>query len=204
MWRSWSANSTYDYIAPLPHPENDAVDMAAALVRLGFDVTTELDADRVSLRGRRCARSRGGARRRTSRWWFYGGHGIEMDGVNCMLPIDARLERDVDVRYETVTLDDLLVSMAGASLRLVLLDACRNNPLARSMQRTAATRTVAYTAAGNHGGGRPGAGTARTPAALLTHLETPLEIGLLFRRVAGAGARGDRRASSVPTSTTRW
>ena len=48
----------------------------------------------------------------------------------------------MDVRYETVTLDDLLVSTAGASLRLVVLDACRNNPLARSMQRTAATRTV--------------------------------------------------------------
>ena len=99
-----------------------------------------------------------------------------MDGVNYMLPVDARLERGVDVRYETVTLDDLLVSMAGASRRLVLLDACRNNPLARSMQRTAATRTVsggsfgdlnedlladetlvASAAAGDDGGGRPGA-----------------------------------------------
>ena len=65
-----------------------------------------------------------------------------MDGVNYLVPIDARLERDVDVRYEMVTLDDLLVSTSGASLRLALLDACRNNLLARSMQRTAATRTV--------------------------------------------------------------
>ena len=55
---------------------------------------------------------------------------------------DARLERDVDVRFESVTVDDLLVSTSGASLRLVFLDACRNNPLALSMQRTAATRTV--------------------------------------------------------------
>ena len=65
-----------------------------------------------------------------------------MDGVNYLVPVDARLERDVDVRFETVTVDDLLVSTSGASLRLVILDACRNNPLARSMQRTAATRTV--------------------------------------------------------------
>ena len=56
--------------------------------------------------------------------------------------MDARLERDIDVRFETVTVDDMLVSMSGASLRLLILDACRNNPLARSMQRTAATRTV--------------------------------------------------------------
>ena len=65
-----------------------------------------------------------------------------MDGVNYLVPVDAGLERDVDVRFETVTVDDLLVSTTGASLRLVILDACRNNPLVRSMQRTAATRTV--------------------------------------------------------------
>ena len=58
-----------------------------------------------------------------------------MDGVNYLVPVDARLERDVDVRFETLTVDDLLISTAGASLRLVILDACRNNPLARSMQR---------------------------------------------------------------------
>ena len=73
---------------------------------------------------------------------FYAGHGIEMDGVNYLVPVDARLERDVDVRFETVTVDDLLVSTSGASLRLLILDACRNNPLARSMQRTAAFRSV--------------------------------------------------------------
>ena len=56
-----------------------------------------------------------------------------MDGVNYLVPVDARLERDVDVRFETLTLDDLMVSTAGAALRLVILDTCRNNPLARSM-----------------------------------------------------------------------
>ena len=80
---------------------------------------------------------------------FYAGPGIEMDGVKYLIPVDARLERDVDVRFQTVTVDDLLVSTTGASLRLVILRG-RNSP---------------YT------------------AALLSHLETPLEIGLLFRRV---------------------
>ena len=62
------------------------------------------------------------------------GHGIEMDGVNYLVPVDARLERDLDVRFETVTVDDLRVSTLGASLWLLILNACRNNPLARSMR----------------------------------------------------------------------
>ena len=118
----------------------DARDMSSVLRRLGFEVTTEFDADRGELtEARAFTRRSAGA---DVSLVFYAGHGIEMDGVNYLVPVDARLERDVDVRFETVTVDDLLVSTSGASLRLVILDACRNNPLARSMQRTAATRTV--------------------------------------------------------------
>ena len=194
-------NSTYAHIGRLPNPENDAVDLAAALARLGFDVTTELDADRVALTEALRAFTRRSAGADVS-LVFYAGHGIEMDGVNYVVPVDARLERDVDVRYETVTLDDLLVATAGASLRLVLLDACRNNPLARSMQRTAATRAVsggsfgdlnedllgdetlvAYAAAAGTTAADGRGRNSPYTAALLTHLETPLEIGLLFRRV---------------------
>ena len=125
-------NSTYAHIGRLPNADNDAADMSSALRRLGFEVTTEFDADRVKL----TEALRGFTRRSAGAdvaLVFYAGHGIEMDGVNYLVPVDARLERDVDVRFETVTLDDLLVSTAGASLRLVILDACRNNPLARSM-----------------------------------------------------------------------
>ena len=193
-------NSTYAHIGRLPNPDNDAADMSSALRRLGFEVTTEFDADRVELTEalRAFTRSAGA----DVSLVFYAGHGIEMDGVNYLVPVDARLERDVDVRFETVTVDDPLVSTSGASLRLVILDACRNNPLARSMQRTVATRTVsggsfadlnedllgdetlvAYAAAAGttaaDGRGRNSPYTAR----LLSHLQTPLEIGLLFRRV---------------------
>ena len=134
-------NSTYTHIGRLPNPDNDARDMSVALRRLGFEVTTELDATRVELTDALRAFTRQSADADIS-LVFYAGHGIEMDGVNYLVPVDAHLERDVDVRFETVTVDDLLVSTSGASLRLVVLDACRNNPLARSMQRTAATRTV--------------------------------------------------------------
>ena len=58
------------------------------------------------------------------------------------MPVDARLERDTDVEYESVPLDRVLRATAGASLRVVILDACRHNPLTRSMQRTGTTRSV--------------------------------------------------------------
>ena len=197
-------NSTYAHIGRLPNPDNDARDMSAALRRLGFEVTTELDADRVELTEALRAFTRRSAGADVS-LVFYAGHGIEMDGVNYLVPVDARLERDVDVRFETVTVDDLLVSTTGASLRLVLLDACRNNPLARSMQRTAATRTVsggsfadlnedllgdetlvAYAAAAGTTAADGRGRNSPYTSALLSHLETPLEIGLLFRRVRSA------------------
>ena len=90
----------------------------------GSKVTTELDADRVELTEalRQFTRQSAGA---DVSLVFYAGHGIEMDGVNYLVPVDARLERDVDVRFETVTVDDLLVSTSGASLRLLILQAPR-------------------------------------------------------------------------------
>ena len=194
-------NSTYAHIGRLPNPDNDARDMAAALRRLGFEVTTEFDADRAELTEalRRFTRQSAGA---DVSLVFYAGHGIEMDGVNYLVPVDARLERDVDVCFETVTVDDLLVSTSGASLRLLILDACRNNPLARSMQRTAAIRSVsggsfgdlnedllgdetlvAYAAAAGTTAADGRGRNSPYTSALLAQLEQPLEIGLLFRRV---------------------
>ena len=194
-------NSTYAHIGRLPNPDNDARDMSAALRRIGFEVTTELDADRVELTEALRAFTRQSAGADVS-LVFYAGHGIEMDGVNYLVPVDARLERDVDVRFETLTLDDLLVSTAGAALRLVILDACRNNPLARSMQRTAASRSVsggsfgdlnedllgdetlvAYAAAAGTTAADGRGRNSPYTAALLLHLEMPLEILTLFRRV---------------------
>ena len=194
-------NSDYEHIGRLPNPANDAADMGAALQRLGFEVTITRNAGRTALTDalRAFTRRSGGA---DVALVFYAGHGMEMDGVNYLLPVDARLERDTDVRYETVTLDDVLASTSGAGLRLVILDACRNNPLARSMQRTVRTRNVsngslgdlnedllgdetlvAYSAAAgttaDDGEGR----NSPYASALLAHLEDPVDIGVMFRRV---------------------
>ena len=194
-------NGAYTHAGRLPNPANDASDMAAALRRLGFEVTIARDAGRTALNEALRAFTRRSATADVA-LVFYAGHAMEMDGVNYLLPVDARVERDTDVRYETVTLDDVLASTSGAGLRVVILDACRNNPLARSMQRTVSTRSVsngslgdlnedllgdetlvAYSAAAgttaDDGEGRNSPYTA----ALLAHLEEPVEIGLLFRRV---------------------
>ena len=194
-------NGTYAHIGRLPNPGNDAADMTAALRRLGFDVTTVRDADRAAMTEALRVFTRESAGADVS-LVFYAGHGLEMDGVNYLVPVDARLERDTDVRFEAIELDDVLASTTGADLRVVILDACRNNPLARSMQRTGASRTVsrgsfgnldesllgdetlvAYAAAAgttaDDGAGRNSPYTS----ALLSYLEQPLEIGLLFREV---------------------
>ncbi len=134
-------NSAYAHSRRVPNPDNDVRGMSAALRRLGLEVTVELDAGRVELTEALRAFTRQSAGAEVS-LVFWAGHGIEMDGVNYIVPVDARLERDVDVRFETVTVDDPLVSTSGASLRLIILDGCRNNPLARSMQRTAVFRSV--------------------------------------------------------------
>ena len=196
-------NSAYAEIGTLPNPGNDAADVSAALRRLGFEVETVHNADRAGMN----AALRGFTRRSVGAdvaLVFYAGHGLEMDGVNYLVPVDARLERDTDVRFEAVALDDVLASVEGAALRVVILDACRNNPLARSMQVTSASRSVsrgsfgelnedllgaetlvAYAAAA---GTTAADGTGRNSpytAALLSFLEQPLELSALFRRVRG-------------------
>ena len=196
-------NGAYSSFGELPNPRNDAEDVGAAFGRLGFDVTTVVDAGR----GRMHEALQGFARRSVGAAVavvFYAGHGMEMDGVNYLVPVDARLERDTDVEYETVQLDQVLRATEGAALRVVILDACRNNPLAQRMRRTRATRSlsrgsfgdldeqllldetlVAYAAAA---GTTAADGTGRNSpytAALLSYLEEPLELSALFRRVRG-------------------
>ena len=207
-------NSAYAAIGTLPNPGNDAADVAAALGRLGFVVTTVRDADRAGLNEalRLFARDSAGA---DVSLVFYAGHGLEMDGVNYLVPVNARLERDTDVEYEALPLDRVLRATSGAGLRVVILDACRNNPLARSMQRTSAARSVSRGSFGELSEDLLGdetlvayAAAARTTAAdgtgrnspytsaLLEYLEQPLELSALFRRVRAQvleATAGDQR-----------
>jgi formylglycine-generating enzyme required for sulfatase activity len=74
---------------------------------------------------------------------YFAGHGIEVDGSNYIIPVDARLLRDFDIEDETVSVDRILRSIEPARrLRLVILDACRDNPFLKTMKRTVASRSV--------------------------------------------------------------
>src|SRR5262249_10930374 len=74
---------------------------------------------------------------------FFAGHGMEVNGTNYLIPIDAILERDIDVEDEAVPLDRVTQVLEQAKrLRLVILDACRDNPFVRSMKRTVAGRSI--------------------------------------------------------------
>jgi hypothetical protein len=74
---------------------------------------------------------------------FYAGHGIEVDGTNFLIPTDAKLERDIDVEDEAISLDRLMKMVEPArKLRLVILDACRDNPFIKTMKRTMTSRSI--------------------------------------------------------------
>jgi uncharacterized caspase-like protein len=130
-------NSAYESARPLSNPGRDAKAVAAALRQVGFQaVRLENDLSRERL----IDALRAFAKEADSADWaviYFAGHGIEFDGGNYLVPVDARLETDRDVQVHAVSVDLVLGAVAGAKkLRLVLLDACRDNPFPRKMGRT--------------------------------------------------------------------
>ena len=195
-------NAQYAHAPRLANPLSDAADIGAALNRLGFAVTKLENANYTALRQALLAFTRAASAADIA-VVFYAGHGIEVDQRNFLVPVDAKLASDQDVEFETVPLELVMRSVGrAAGLRLVILDACRENPFAVSMQRAGAKRSVsrglarvepagetlvAYAAkegtVASDGEGR----NSPYSEALLRHLEEPgLEVGLLFRKVRDA------------------
>jgi hypothetical protein len=137
-------NSNYRNVGHLANPASDAQLMADTLKTGGFDTIVFLrDADAAEMR-RRLRTFADQVRDADVAVVFYAGHGVEVDGTNYLIPVDALLERDIDVYDEAFSLDRVLVTIEPAKrLRLVILDACRDNPFAKAMKRTIATRGVA-------------------------------------------------------------
>ena len=195
-------NAAYAHAPRLANPLNDVADIGAALERLGFAVTRLENADYAALRRGLLEFTRAASASEVA-VVFYAGHGIEVDKRNFLVPVDARLLSDRDIEYEAVPLE--LVSRAverASGLRLVILDACRENPFAASMQRAGATRSigrglariepsgetlVAYAAKEGTVASDGEERNSPYSAALLKHLEEPgLEVGLMFRKVRDA------------------
>ena len=131
-------NNAYDDLGRLNNPVNDAKLMTRSLRELGFDVVEHTDADEKAMKraiqefGRRIER----VGRDTVSLFYYAGHGIEVNGVNYLLPIKARIQRESDMEIEAVDAGLVLRQMedAGSRVNIVILDACRNNPLARGLR----------------------------------------------------------------------
>src|SRR6185369_11663244 len=122
-------NSGYDKVARLPNPANDAALVADTLKAAGFD-DVNLRRDLRINEMRRALRDFVDKTRDSDvAVIYYAGHGIEVDGTNYLVPVDAVLERDIDIYDEALSLERVLVSVEPArQLRLVILDACRDNP----------------------------------------------------------------------------
>src|SRR6202140_750775 len=136
-------NSAYQNVPQLPNPVNDGAVIAATLKDAGFDVVDSRH-DLTAAETRRALRDFADrARDADVAVVYYAGHGIEVEGTNYLIPVDAALERDIDVYNEAFPLDRILVTIEPAKqLRLVILDACRDNPFARTMRRTIGSRAI--------------------------------------------------------------
>jgi hypothetical protein len=136
-------NSAYKNAPPLLNPINDAAIVEATLKDAGFDVVdTRLNVQAVEMR-RALRDFADQARDADVAVVYYAGHGIEIDGANYLIPVDATLERDTDIYDEAFSLDRVLLAIEPArQLRLVILDACRNNPFSDKMKRTVGSRAI--------------------------------------------------------------
>jgi tetratricopeptide (TPR) repeat protein len=136
-------NGAYKNVQALDNPPRDAKLIASSLKDLGFQTVTlanDLSRDKFFETLRAFA---GEAEKADWAVMYYAGHGFEIGGVNYLVPVDARLAVDKDAETEAVALEQVIAAVGGArALRLVLLDACRDNPFAPNMQRTIALKLV--------------------------------------------------------------
>ena len=194
-------NSAYRFAGKLLNPTNDATDMVLTLQKLHFEVVEGLDLDKRQMEEK--LREFGRKLNRTDlALFFYAGHGMQVDGRNYLLPIDAKLERAGDLPLDTIDVSLVLAQMeTGNRVNLIFLDACRDNPLARSLARALGTRSasvgrglarfhgevgtmIAYSTQPDNvaldGEGRNSPFTS----SLLKHIGTPgLEISSIMKRV---------------------
>ncbi len=205
-------NARYRYGPELANPHKDAETIAGVLERLGFELTRSqakpdqgwhTDLDLISMK-RLTADFSFAAERADMAVVYFAGHGMEVDGQNYLLPVDAELEHVRRVRAETASLQEIVDDVCGAAtLPFIILDACRDNPFLSRMRgrehgrsfrsgvsdiKTAGNLFVAYAA---HQGGKaqdgPYGGNSPFAKALAEHLETPdTDIRILMGKVRDA------------------
>jgi uncharacterized caspase-like protein len=128
-------NAAYKNAATLQNPRNDAQDVSAALQRLGFETIVGLDLDKAGMEDKSIAFARA-ARDADVALVYYSGHAIQFGGFNYLMPVDAALHDEADLRRLT-RVDEIVADLKQAkNLRILVLDACRDNPLADELSRS--------------------------------------------------------------------
>ena len=135
-------NSAYIHTSKLENPGNDAADVANSLRSLGFKVIEAHDLDKAGMD--RAIREFADALSTAKvGLFYYAGHGIQVDGQNYLVPTDAALSTASALDFEMVRLDLVHRTMESAvSTNIIILDACRDNPLSRNLARALGTRST--------------------------------------------------------------
>ncbi|MCV9937212.1 caspase family protein [Boseaceae bacterium BT-24-1] len=195
-------NSTYKTVPALPNTENDATDVAAALRANGFEVIEGRNLDRRGMGEAlgRFARAADGAE---AALFYYAGHGLQFRGENYLVSTDSAPSDEFGIPFETTRVADVIEALGHAvGTRILILDACRNNPLADRLARNNRTRdiganrglarinqsqgmVVAYATQANDVAADGIGRNSPFTSAFVEQLREPgLEVGQLFRRVA--------------------
>jgi hypothetical protein len=194
-------NGAYAHVPHLPNPSHDAADVAAALQRVGFETIVGIDLDQAGMQSAAIRFARA-ARTADVAMFYYSGHALQFGGINYMVPIDARLNDEADLRRMT-RVDEVVADLQQAkNLRILVLDSCRDNPLADELKRSIGTTRsasigrglakidspqgmiVAYaTQAGRTAEDGDGRNSPYTTA-FLKNVEAKEEIGTIFRRIS--------------------
>jgi formylglycine-generating enzyme required for sulfatase activity len=200
-------NSAYD-AAPLRNPVNDARAMAKALQDLGFDVSEKENLNQKDMK--REIQSFGQKLQKGSiGLFYYAGHGMQVNGRNYLIPVGARIEHEKQVEYEAVDMGSVMSEMdyARNNMNIVILDACRDNPFARSFRSSAqglaavnapGGTLIAYaTAPGSVASDGPGENGIYT-GELIKIMSTPgLKIEDVFKQVRSA-VRQETDGKQIP------
>lgn len=194
-------NSSYRNAPALPNTVNDARDMVTALRKVGFEVVDGIDLDK---RGMDSALTRFArlAQDADAAMFYFAGHGFQFNGENYLVPVEAKIEDEVGVQYETTRLNDVVTALNYAKgVKIMVLDACRNNPFVGLLAKRQATRgfsvgsglapvqraqgmVIAYATQANDVAADGAGRNSPFTAALVREIDQPgLEVATLFRRV---------------------
>lgn len=187
-------NADYDHTSSLQNPTNDAEDIAAALSRAGFWVVVGTDLSYEAMEQSLTAFGEEAIDAATAAF-FYAGHGVQVGGENYLIPVDADIRTEAQVRNRAMALAEVFSTMenSGARLKLVILDACRDNPFRSwrsgaggwaSTEGPAGSVIVFATAPGSQASDNQTGSNGLYTEALLAYIETPgFELSSLLRRV---------------------